>query len=62
VWDTSVSPARCKVLGVLTPGRNWLHAVTFTPDGRYLATANPDGIILILKLAERGSTVPFTDG
>jgi WD40 repeat protein len=62
VWDTSVSPARCKVLEVLTPGRNWLHAVTFTPDGRYLATANPDGIILILKLAERGSTVPFTDG
>jgi hypothetical protein len=30
-----------------------LHAVAFTPEGHYLATANPDGTVYILRLAER---------
>jgi WD40 repeat protein len=36
------------------PGTEYLHGVAFTPDGRYLATANPDGTIYILKLAGQG--------
>jgi WD40 repeat protein len=60
VWDTRASPARCKVLQVIAPDKTWLHGVAFTPEGRYLATANPDGTIYILKLAERGAPVPFT--
>jgi WD40 repeat protein len=57
VWDTTTSPARCKVLQVTPPGQAWLHYVAFTPEGRYLATANPEGSIYIIKLAAPGARV-----
>jgi WD40 repeat protein len=60
VWDTTGTPPRCRVLPVIAQDKPWLHDVVFTPDGRYLATANPDGTIYILKLADRGS-LPFAD-
>jgi WD40 repeat protein/serine/threonine protein kinase len=54
LWDSAQAPARCKVLKLFPPGEAVLHSVAFTPEGRYLATANPDGTIYILKLAEPG--------
>jgi WD40 repeat protein len=55
VWDMTVTPPRSKVfrfprfLNV-----RWLRGVAFSPEGRYVATANPDGTAYILRLAERG--------
>jgi WD40 repeat protein len=54
IWDTSAQPLRSRLINVLAPGRNWLHAIAFTPEGRYLATANPDGTIFILKVVAAG--------
>jgi WD40 repeat protein len=62
VWDATAQPAGCKILNVIPPETPWLHAVAFTPDGRYLATANPDGTIYILRLADRGSMVELSKG
>ena len=59
VWDTRASPARCRVLPVFAPDKPWVHGVALTPDGRYLATANPDGTVYVLKLADRGAVVSF---
>jgi hypothetical protein len=30
-----------------------VHSVAFSPEGRYLATANPGGTMYLLRLAER---------
>jgi WD40 repeat protein len=53
LWSTRPGPTPSRVLQVLPSGRPWLHGVAFTPEGRYLATANPDGTIYLLKIAER---------
>jgi hypothetical protein len=34
----------------LAPKGRWIHGVAFTPEGRYLLTANPDGTVAILTL------------
>jgi hypothetical protein len=31
-----------------------MHGIALTPEGRYLATANPDGTVHVLRLARRG--------
>jgi hypothetical protein len=39
-----------------------MHHIAFTPEGRYVATANPDGTVYILKLAEPGEVAPAAKG
>jgi WD40 repeat protein len=57
LWDFSQGATRCKTLRMFVPdGVGHLHAVAFTPEGRHLATANPDGTVYVLRLAERGTT------
>jgi hypothetical protein len=31
---------------------NWIHGLALSPEGRYLATANPNGTVYVLPLAE----------
>jgi hypothetical protein len=51
-------PESERVLPVFTGSQ--IHGVAFTPEGRYLATANPDGTVYVLKLAEPGEVFTFT--
>ena len=53
LWDMSNDTPNCKVIQVIPPGARWLHGLAFTSEGRYLATANPDGTVYVLKLAGR---------
>jgi WD40 repeat protein len=53
LWDPS-NPEQCKVLQVFPPKTYHLHGLAITPEGRYLATANPDGTVYVLKLADPG--------
>jgi WD40 repeat protein len=56
---------------VLSPPREFpqrertpvVSAVAFSPDGRYVAAGGPDGLICLLRLAERGQVaeLPFAD-
>jgi WD40 repeat protein len=55
LWDPTVDPARSQAIQLFPPGKGLLHSVTLTPEGRYLATANPDGTVYFLRLAERGT-------
>jgi hypothetical protein len=41
-----------KVFALFPPGSGWVHGIAFTPEGRYLATANPDGTAYVLRLAD----------
>jgi WD40 repeat protein/serine/threonine protein kinase len=54
VWDPGSNPPRSSVLSVIPPGNPFLHCVALSPEGRYLATANPDGTVYILRLADLG--------
>jgi WD40 repeat protein len=54
LWDVTATPPRCKVLRLFPPGTRWLLCVALTPEGRYLATANPDGTVYVLRLAKQG--------
>jgi WD40 repeat protein len=54
VWDLSGGPPRLKTFALSPPGKGYLHDVALTPEGRYLATANPDGTVYVLRLAEPG--------
>jgi WD40 repeat protein/serine/threonine protein kinase len=54
LWDMTAAPPRCKVLRLFPPGTRWLAGVALTPEGRYLATANPDGTVYVLRLARPG--------
>jgi WD40 repeat protein len=62
LWDLSPSHPRCRVIRVLPPGKQPLSCVAFTPEGRHLATANPDGTISVLRLAKRGEVYQVPAG
>jgi WD40 repeat protein len=57
LWDPAANPPRSKVINVLPVNSSWLHDIALTPEGRYLATANPDGTIFVLRLAQPGHTL-----
>jgi WD40 repeat protein len=54
VWQLGSNPLRQRDFRLLSPREAYLRGLTFSPDGRYLAAAHPDGIICILRLAEPG--------
>jgi formylglycine-generating enzyme required for sulfatase activity len=57
LWDVTRTPPRCKVLRLFPAGAPVLHGVAFSPEGRYLATANLDGTIYVLRLAKPGEVL-----
>jgi WD40 repeat protein len=54
IWDMTVNPPQARVVRLQPPGMTHRH-IAQTPEGRYLATANSDGTIAILKLADPGA-------
>ncbi len=54
LWDLSAGMPRSREIRFFPPQTWFLHGVAFSPEGRYLATANPDGTVYILRLAKRG--------
>jgi WD40 repeat protein/serine/threonine protein kinase len=53
LWEGDGHSSRSKVIPLFPPG-GWVHDVAFTPEGRHLVTANPDGTSWVLRLAEPG--------
>jgi WD40 repeat protein len=53
VWDLEASPPRRQTFR-LFPYRDQVFSVVFSPEGRHLATANPDGTVYLLRLAAPG--------
>src|SRR5262249_54533631 len=54
LWDVTPAPPRCQVLRLFPHGTRYLLSAALTPEGRYLATANPDGTVYVLRLAKQG--------
>jgi WD40 repeat protein len=54
LWDVDGSSSRSKVLPLFPLNSGWVHDVAFTPEGRHVVTANPDGTCTVLRLAEPG--------
>jgi WD40 repeat protein len=57
LWDTTGSPPAPKVIPLLPKGEGALFTIAFSPEGRYLATSNPDGSIYLLRLARPGEVL-----
>jgi WD40 repeat protein len=55
LWEPGRRPSRCEALQLLAPGTVYLYGIALTPEGRYLATANPDGTVYVLRLADPGA-------
>jgi len=53
LWGVAKTGTPSQAMPLFPPG-SWLERVAFTPEGRYLATANPDGTVYILRLAKQG--------
>jgi WD40 repeat protein/serine/threonine protein kinase len=63
LWDPTAEPAKCRTIRLFPASALYVHGVALTPEGRYLATANPDGTIYILRLADPGVVfAPTADG
>jgi WD40 repeat protein len=54
LWSTDGKPERDQVIQLFPPHTTWLHGLSISPEGRHLATANPDGTVTILRLAKPG--------
>jgi WD40 repeat protein len=55
LWEVDGDSSRSQVFGLFRPGSGWVHGVAFTPEGRHLVTANPDGTAAVLRLAKPGA-------
>jgi WD40 repeat protein len=53
LWDFSASPPGVRVLGP-GPFGGGVRAVAFTPDGRYLTTANANAMVYVLRVTTPG--------
>jgi WD40 repeat protein len=54
LWAPNAAEPMLRAFPLFPPGRGWVHGAVFTPEGRYLATANPDGSVYLLRLAKKG--------
>ncbi len=50
LWTSDGLPERHRAIRLYPQGVEWLHGLAMSPEGRYLATANPDGTIIVLRL------------
>jgi WD40 repeat protein len=57
LWDINGTPLRAQVWPLLLPDRAIPRGVAFTPEGRYMAVANSNGSIYLLRLGPRGTAV-----
>jgi WD40 repeat protein len=55
LWDFGHPMPRQRVVPVFERDVHSIEAIAFSPEGRHLVTANPDGTIAIFRLAGRGS-------
>jgi WD40 repeat protein len=55
LWDLTQTPPRSQVLRLFPPHTTGVLQIAFTPEGRYLVTANLNGTLYVLRLAERGA-------
>jgi WD40 repeat protein len=53
-WDPVAAGGRNRELRIFPDGSDRFVQAALTPDGRHLVTANPDGTLYVLRLAERG--------
>jgi WD40 repeat protein/serine/threonine protein kinase len=53
LWPLTEPGAVGAKVQLFPPDTRYVHAVALTPEGRYVATANPDGTIYVLRLAVR---------
>jgi WD40 repeat protein len=51
LWQLGSNPTAFRVIRLFAQGAGFPASVAFSPEGRYLATANADGTISILRLA-----------
>jgi hypothetical protein len=51
LWDPGATPPRRKTIR-LFPAHRWVQGLAFSPEGRYLATGNPDGTVYLLRVPE----------
>jgi WD40 repeat protein/serine/threonine protein kinase len=54
LWDLSGDTPRVRVLPVIPPDVQWLHGIALSPEGRHLAVGNPNGMVYVLRLGQRG--------
>ena len=54
VWEVDGDSWRSKVFPLFPLNSGWVHGVAFTPEGRHLITANPDGTAGVLRLGRPG--------
>jgi WD40 repeat protein/serine/threonine protein kinase len=52
LWDMKASRPSAITLALFPGGAHFLHDIALTPEGRYLASANADGTIFVLKLTD----------
>jgi serine/threonine protein kinase/WD40 repeat protein len=54
LWRPNDKPQRYRLIKLASDHSEQLRAIRFSPDGRYVAAASADGIICVLRIAERG--------
>jgi WD40 repeat protein len=50
LWQLDEPRTPCREVRLFPPKTRYLHGVALTPEGRYVATANPEGTIYVLRL------------
>jgi WD40 repeat protein len=54
IGESGTDPFRQRTIELSADARDYVGPVDFSPDGRYVAVGDPAGLILLLRLSERG--------
>lgn len=54
LWTADDQPERHRAIPLYPMQKSYLNGLAMSPEGRHLATANPDGTVTILRLAKAG--------